>query len=132
MMNRIFALIFALALFCFSAGAAFAGTCSSPAGNEGEVLYNADYHTFQYCNGTGWMAMGGASSGTTGGIQSGVSASQTLGGACTILGTLVKDASGKLLVCDDTPSTIKDGTCSTFAPGAITFDDKGAQYVCTE
>lgn len=32
--------------------------CTSPAGQEGEKIYNADYHVMQYCNGTAWKAMG--------------------------------------------------------------------------
>ncbi len=28
--------------------------CANPAGNEGDIIYNADYHTYQFCNGTSW------------------------------------------------------------------------------
>ena len=35
------------------------GGCSSPAGSEGAMIYNSDYHTAQYCDGTSWRAMGG-------------------------------------------------------------------------
>src|SRR5437868_12388226 len=38
-------------------GSAHAG-CSGPAGNEGDFIYNGDYHVMQYCNGTAWMQMG--------------------------------------------------------------------------
>ena len=31
------------------------GSCVSPAGKEGQLIYNADYHIPQYCNGTQWM-----------------------------------------------------------------------------
>ena len=35
------------------------GTCASPAGHEGDVIYNAaSYHVPQFCNGTNWIAMG--------------------------------------------------------------------------
>ncbi len=33
--------------------------CANPAGNEAAIFYNADYHTYQYCNGTSWKAFGG-------------------------------------------------------------------------
>lgn len=47
-------LLFALA--CLAAGPARAGTCSNPAGIEGAITYNKDYHTFQFCNGTKWIS----------------------------------------------------------------------------
>lgn len=42
-----------------AATSAWAGTCSNPTGNEGDTIYNADYHTPQFCNGTNWLAIGG-------------------------------------------------------------------------
>jgi hypothetical protein len=50
-------------LMCFSAGPVYAGTCSNPQGNEGDIIYNRDFHTAQFCNGTSWMAMGGGGGG---------------------------------------------------------------------
>ena len=38
-----------------AAGSAYGGTCSSPAGNEADVVYNSAYHTYQFCNGTNWL-----------------------------------------------------------------------------
>jgi hypothetical protein len=37
----------------------YAAACANPAGNEAAIFYNADYHTYQYCNGTSWKAFGG-------------------------------------------------------------------------
>jgi hypothetical protein len=48
-----------LVLFLFSAKPAYAD-CASPVGSEGEAVYNADYHVMQYCNGSLWVAVGGA------------------------------------------------------------------------
>jgi len=31
--------------------------CANPVGAEGENIYNADYHTMQFCNGTNWVSM---------------------------------------------------------------------------
>jgi hypothetical protein len=31
--------------------------CSGPTGREGDMFYNADFHTYQFCNGTNWMGM---------------------------------------------------------------------------
>ena len=42
-----------------AAGPVYGGTCSNPAGNEADDFYNKDYHTFQFCNGTYWVAFGG-------------------------------------------------------------------------
>ena len=53
-------LLFALA--CLAAGPARAG-CSNPTGNESDMTYNQDYHTFQFCNGTTWMSMSGGGPG---------------------------------------------------------------------
>jgi len=37
----------------------YARTCSNPTGNEADVLYNGDSRTYQFCNGTNWIAEGG-------------------------------------------------------------------------
>ncbi|MCD8563330.1 MAG: hypothetical protein LRY54_04715 [Alphaproteobacteria bacterium] len=34
--------------------------CSGPAGEEGVIIYNADYKVMQFCNGTDWISMAGA------------------------------------------------------------------------
>ena len=49
-------------LACLAAGPAYGGICSNPAGNEADQLYNAAYHTYQFCNGTNWIAYGGGGS----------------------------------------------------------------------
>jgi hypothetical protein len=46
----------ALLLACLAAGPAFGGTCSNPAGNEADQIYNGDHHTWQFCNGTNWLS----------------------------------------------------------------------------
>jgi hypothetical protein len=52
-----------LAMLAFlAAGSAYGGTCSSPTGNEGDIKYNGNYHTYQFCNGTNWLAYGGGAS----------------------------------------------------------------------
>lgn len=52
--------VWALLLACFSAGPVYGGTCSNPAGNEADIKYNGDYHTYQFCNGTNWLSFGGS------------------------------------------------------------------------
>ena len=32
--------------------------CTSPAANEGEMIYNADFNVMQYCNGEQWIGLG--------------------------------------------------------------------------
>lgn len=44
-------------LACLAAPHALAN-CTSPAGKETDVIYNGAYHTYQFCNGTNWIAMG--------------------------------------------------------------------------
>src|SRR5437763_1606665 len=41
--------------FILTAGTAHAA-CTSPVGVEGDIIYNGDYHTYQFCNGTDWKA----------------------------------------------------------------------------
>ena len=43
---------------CLTISNAFAATCSSPAGNEGDVFYASISHQMTYCNGTSWVGMG--------------------------------------------------------------------------
>lgn len=52
-MFRVLAL---LGFMVFTATAAQAD-CSNPAGEEGVVIYNADYKVMQFCNGTNWISM---------------------------------------------------------------------------
>jgi hypothetical protein len=46
-------------LMCLATSPANA-SCTSPAGNEANVIYNEDYHTYQFCNGTSWISEGAA------------------------------------------------------------------------
>ncbi len=51
--------LFRILLVCLLAvpGAAHAA-CSSPSGNAGKVIYDADHSMLSYCDGTNWIAMG--------------------------------------------------------------------------
>ena len=40
--------------------------CTSPTGNERDIVYNKDYHTSQYCNGVSWVPLGTGSGGSSG------------------------------------------------------------------
>ena len=53
-------------LACLAAGTA-AASCSNPAGVEAQMVYNGDYHTWQFCNGSAWVSMsaGGGGKNTT-------------------------------------------------------------------
>lgn len=47
--------------------------CVSPAGAEGEIIYNDDFNVAQFCNGTSWVSMsGGASAGAESDPQVGI------------------------------------------------------------
>jgi len=39
--------------------------CTGPAGAEGRVIYNTDFHVLQFCNGTTWIGTGGSAGGAT-------------------------------------------------------------------
>jgi hypothetical protein len=44
--------------FFLLAGEPAEAACSSPTGVEGTQIYNTDYHTMEFCNGTNWIAAG--------------------------------------------------------------------------
>ena len=46
-----------LLLACLAAGPAHAA-CTNPAGSERALMYNGDYRTYQFCNGTRWVIAG--------------------------------------------------------------------------
>ena len=47
----------AVALACIATAPTYAA-CTNPAGNEADLLYSKDYHTYQFCNGTSWLNAG--------------------------------------------------------------------------
>lgn len=51
------------ALIFIAAGSARAD-CTGPAGTEKQMVYNNDYHTYVFCNGTNWMSMTGGGPGS--------------------------------------------------------------------
>jgi hypothetical protein len=57
--RQAFAIVVVISLFLF-VGPLHAD-CLNPAGPEGQTIYNGDYHTLQFCNGTNWVAMGATS-----------------------------------------------------------------------
>jgi hypothetical protein len=61
-----------MVLACLAPGLVYAGTCTTPPGKEADYVYNYDYHTFQFCNGSSWIAMGSCGCGPP--IQSPITA----------------------------------------------------------
>jgi hypothetical protein len=55
-------ILLASVLALLPAAPVHAGTCSNPTGAEADIIYNNDYHTFQFCDGSNWMAFGGGKS----------------------------------------------------------------------
>ncbi|HEY8963822.1 MAG TPA: hypothetical protein VIN59_05085, partial [Alphaproteobacteria bacterium] len=54
--------------------------CSSPAGAEGEMIYNDDFNVLQFCDGTNWVGMSGGSGGCGGaGVTDGDKGDITVG-----------------------------------------------------
>ena len=56
-MPRYFLILVLLLAACLAAAPAYAG-CSNPTGNEADRIYNSDYQTLQFCNGTNWVPFG--------------------------------------------------------------------------
>ncbi|PCJ98193.1 MAG: hypothetical protein COA45_08575 [Zetaproteobacteria bacterium] len=50
-------------LYGSTGGICTSRNCTSPAGLQGEILFNTDYDVMQYCNGSNWIAMGPAGNG---------------------------------------------------------------------
>jgi hypothetical protein len=44
-------------LVCLLAAPIYAN-CSNPTGKEKDIIYNEDYHTYEFCDGTQWFSMG--------------------------------------------------------------------------
>ena len=60
-MSRISLKIIVATLVALAAGTASAA-CTLPTGVEGETLYNTDYATMQFCDGTNWISMAASGS----------------------------------------------------------------------
>lgn len=54
-------LLLAILLLTLNVATAHAA-CTNPARNAGNIVFNADYHILQYCDGTDWIGIGGKSS----------------------------------------------------------------------
>jgi hypothetical protein len=51
-------LLFLADLLAFLPAAPIYAGCSNPTGNEKDIIYNDDYHTYEFCDGTQWFSMG--------------------------------------------------------------------------
>lgn len=69
-MIRILYFLMLFSFVAFSSAASYAA-CTAPVGAEGHMIYNKDYKTAQFCDGTDWWSMksGGAASGGGGGTD---------------------------------------------------------------
>jgi hypothetical protein len=47
-----------LIVVCLAVGSSARAACTNPSGQEADKFYNQDYHTWQFCNGTSWIAYG--------------------------------------------------------------------------
>jgi hypothetical protein len=51
-------LLFLVNLLAFLPVASIYAGCSNPTGSEKDIIYNNDYHTYEFCDGTQWISMG--------------------------------------------------------------------------
>ena len=63
--------LFLAKLLAFLPTAQIYAGCSNPTGNEKDIIYNDDYHTYEFCDGTQWFSMGKPIAGRRGGLGSG-------------------------------------------------------------
>ena len=61
--------VYSRALSSTEIAALYAVSCPSPSGPERTIMYNSDYHTYQFCNGASWVQMGQGSGGGGGGCS---------------------------------------------------------------
>ncbi len=102
-------------------------TCTDPAGNEADVFYNQSYHTYQFCNGTSWLAFSGGSNCTASGSYSPTSPSRH--GYFVMSGGTYNGALNDLPAADATCLT--DLTTNTAWMGYSTANSNG-QLVATK
>jgi hypothetical protein len=110
--GRVFLPLFFLALlFCFP-HPAYATSCASPAGVEGQIMYNSTYNVMQYCNNLGaWIAMGSKAAGAGGAGCSSPSA---------VKGQMVYNQSFHVLQwCDGTNWHAATDTATTYNNGLV-------------
>jgi len=62
-------------VFLISAPHSARADCATPGGVTGDIFYNSDYGTYQFCDGTDWWTMKGSAT-TGGGTFSGGGAGQ--------------------------------------------------------
>lgn len=68
--------IFSILIFDYDRAHA---ACTSPAGLKGEIIYNDDFDTLQFCDDTNWISMGGGSGGA--GVTDGDKGDVTVSGS---------------------------------------------------
>lgn len=93
-------------LVCLFVGNTAYSACTSPAGVEGEVIYNTDYATMQFCDGSNWVSMAASGSATAeidpkvGTLTSSAFCKANAGATQVVCGTgaisLVTDVTGNL------------------------------------
>lgn len=98
-----------ICLLSFTSHTAYAA-CASPTGNEGDVLYNTDFKVVQFCDGTNWISMSGASGTTDARI-----------GTLTASKWCATNAGGTAIDCTQNPPAASAGTDKQ-----IIFNDGGS------
>ncbi len=124
-----------LAVLFLTVAQAFAA-CSSPNGNEGDIVYAGNNHAMAYCNGTGWIAMGTNSTITFGTLTTNdfCTATSTSGIQCTTgftgTGNVVLATSPTLTSPTMTAPTVSSGGL-TITVGGLTVSAGGASITGT-
>ncbi len=98
-MGRRIGLVLAVLALALWIGDARAADCSTPPGNEGDVIYNSTYKVVQFCNGTDWV-----NAGSSGAINVGT---LTNGSFCTTDGSVINCTTAAISLTSQVSGTLQ-------------------------
>jgi hypothetical protein len=119
-LRRIAFFVFAFCVFKSSAALA---ACTSPAGNEGDIIYSSINHAMAYCNSSSWIGMGTNTGVTFGTLTTNDFCTATSGTA--IQCTTATTGSGNVVLATSPTLTSPSMTSPTVSSGGLTITAGG-------
>jgi hypothetical protein len=119
-LRRIAFFVFA---FCVLKSSTALAACTSPAGNEGDIIYSSINHVMAYCNSSSWIGMGTNSGVTFGTLTTNDFCTATSGTA--IQCTTATTGSGNVVLATSPTLTSPSMTSPTVSSGGLTITAGG-------